>query len=76
MSYSDIVSDGGMDPRNAADAATQAEVRKAAAPPVAQPSVTLTYEQYYEIGQRHWLPSNTVEQIHAELVKAAAKGQA
>ncbi len=41
-----------------------------AAPPA---SVPLTPEQYFEIGQRHWLPSNIVKQIHAELNKAAAQ---
>jgi hypothetical protein len=51
--YSDIVSDGGLDPRNKFDASPQ---RK-----------PLTDEQYFEIGQRHWLPSNKIEQIHKEI---------
>ena len=29
--------------------------------------VGLTDEQYFEIGQRHWLPSNKIEQIHKEI---------
>ena len=31
----------------------------------------LTEAQYFEIGQRHWLPSNKVEQIHKEIDEAA-----
>jgi len=37
---------------------------------VTQPQRTwvgLTDEEYFEIGQRHWLPSNKVEQIHKEI---------
>ena len=37
-------------------------------PPQRKP---LTDEQYFEIGQRHWLPSVKVEQIHKEIEKAA-----
>jgi hypothetical protein len=37
-------------------------------PPQRKP---LTDEQYFEIGQRHWLPSVKVEQIHKELEEAA-----
>ena len=33
--------------------------------------VGLTDEQYFEIGQRHWLSSFKVEQIHKELEEAA-----
>jgi hypothetical protein len=32
--------------------------------------VGLTDEQYFEIGQRHWLPSVKVEQIHKEIFAA------
>ena len=31
----------------------------------------LTDEQYFEIGQRHWLPSIKVEKIHKEIIEAA-----
>jgi len=31
----------------------------------------LTDEQYLEIGQRHWISSNKVAQIHKEIDKAA-----
>jgi hypothetical protein len=37
-------------------------------PPQRKP---LTDEQYFEIGQRHWLSSSKVEQIHKELEEAA-----
>jgi hypothetical protein len=37
-------------------------------PPQRKP---LTDEQYFEIGQRHWLSSFKVEQIHKELEEAA-----
>jgi hypothetical protein len=30
----------------------------------------LTDAQYFEIGQRHWLPSNKIEQIHKEILEA------
>ena len=33
--------------------------------------VGLTDKQYFEIGQRHWLPSNKIEQIHKEIDEAA-----
>ena len=39
--------------------------------PPAQPSKPLTDEQYFEIGQRHWLPSIKVEKIHKEIIEAA-----
>ena len=44
-------------------------------PPQRKP---LTDEQYFEIGQRHWLSSSKVEQIHKELEEAAhgIKGEA
>ena len=37
-------------------------------PPASKP---LTDEQYFEIGQRHWLPSIKVEKIHKEIIEAA-----
>ncbi len=38
--------------------------------PAQKPWVGLTDEQYFEIGQRHWLSSNKVAQIHRELDEA------
>ena len=44
---------------------------RAIAEAVAPQRKPLTDEQYFEIGQRHWLSSSKVEQIHKELEEAA-----
>ena len=39
--------------------------------PPQRPWVGLTDEQYFAIGQRHWLPSTKIAQIHKEINEAA-----